>query len=81
MPYVFMSFACFHTGKNLGCCIVRVNNGEQANAECLELNLMPQQCNRAKGFVLEDESFPEQGMELNCFYSRAEMLEMGFEKD
>lgn len=81
MPYVFVSFACFHTGKNLGCCIVRVNNVEQANAECLELDLMPQQCNLARGYEMDEDGFRQQGMELNRFYSNKEMKAMGFEKD
>ncbi len=81
MVYVFMSFASAHTGKNIGCCIVRVKKAEDANAKCKELGLMPKECNNARGSVLDDEDFPKQGMELDRFYSRQEMIDMGFEKD
>ncbi len=80
MIYVFVSFANIHTGKNIGCCIVRVKDPKDANAECQRLNLMPTVCNQARGYVLTDEDFPKQEMELNRFYPREEMDKMGFEK-
>ena len=36
--------------------------------------------NEARGYALSEDEFREQGMELNRFYSRQQMLEMGFEK-
>lgn len=81
MPYVFMSFGSHVTGLGIGCCIVEVDDEQQANDECIRLDLMPNQSNQAKGWLLDDESFPEQGMDLNRFYSSAEMDAMGFEKD
>lgn len=81
MPYVFISFGSAHTGKNIGCCIVKVDDPEQANEECRRLGLMPNECNQARGYVLDTEKeFKEQGMELNRFYTAAEMAKMGFEK-
>lgn len=80
MPYVFMSFGSVHTGKNIGCCIVKVDDPDQANAECKQLGLMPTECNQARGYVLDtEEAFNEQGMELNRFYTKQQMQEMGFE--
>lgn len=81
MVYVFMSFASPHTGKNIGCCIVQVDDPEQANARCIELGLMPQECNHARGYSLDEEGFKEQGMELNKFYTAAEMRAMQFESE
>ena len=80
MVYVFVSFGSLHTRKNIGCCIVQVEREEDANGECARLGLMPQECNEAKGFHLPPESFAEQGMELNRFYTRDEMEQMGFER-
>ncbi len=80
MTYVFMSFGSAHTRRNLGCCIVRVQHVEDANEECKRLGLMPQECNQARGYPLSDEDFPNQGMELNKFYTADEMRAMGFEK-
>lgn len=81
MTYVFMSFASAHSGKNIGCCIVQVENPEDANEECKRLGIMPKACNQARGYVLEDEkTFQEQGMELNRLYTPEEMLNMGFAK-
>lgn len=73
-----MSFASAHTGNNIGCCVVRVKDPQQANEECRRLGLMPQQCNHARGYLLRDEDFPQQGMELNRFYPTAEMKAKGF---
>jgi len=81
MIYVFMSFGSLHTGKNLGCCIVRVQRPEDANEECKRLGLMPNECNAGRGYVMSDEDFPQQGMELNKFYTSAQMKEMGFQLD
>lgn len=80
MVYVFMSFGSMHDGRNLGCCIVRVAEFTDANAECARLGLMPNECNEARAYLLRDEEFPAQGMELNRFYTRDEMLQMGFRK-
>ncbi len=41
---------------------------------------MPQICNQARGYILEDEDFTKQGMELNKFYSRYEIMSMGFQR-
>jgi hypothetical protein len=78
--YVFMSFGNVHTGKNIGCCIVQVDDPDHANDKCAELGLMPTVCNEGRGYVLTEESFNEQGMELNKFYSATEMEAMGFSK-
>ena len=78
--YVFMSFANIHTGKNIGCCVVKVNDPSEANDECKRLNLMPNVCNDARGYAMDEKGFLKQGMELNKFYSREEMQSMGFEK-
>jgi len=75
-----MSFGSMHTRKNIGCCIIRVKNPEDANEECKRLNLMPTECNQTRGFLLSDEDFPQQGMELNKFYTKEEMEKMGFER-
>lgn len=80
MNYVFMSFASPHTGKNLGCCIVQVKDVHTANNRTKELGLMPKECNHAKGYLLDEDGFKEQGMELDKFYSVKEMDQMGFEK-
>jgi hypothetical protein len=82
MKYVFVSFADAHTKKNIGCCIVQVENLKEANEKCKELGLMPGTNNFARGYELEDEeAFKAQEMELNRFYSKAEMEAKGFEKD
>jgi len=75
--HVFMSFADAHTGKNIGCCIVEVDEAEQANAKCAELGLMPNRCNHAKGYVLENAA--DEPMEVNRFYTKDELIEMGYE--
>lgn len=79
MSYVFMSFASSHTGKNIGCCIIQVKDLRTANARTKELGLMPKECNHAKGYVLDENGFKEQGMELDKFYSVKEMKQMGFD--
>ena len=78
MSYVFMSFASFHTGKNLGCCVVEVDDPNDANQKCKDSRLMPEECNHARGYTLEEM---EPGMELNKFYTRQQMIEMGYERD
>lgn len=78
--YVFMSFASPHTGKNLGCCIVQVDDPNNANDKCKELGLMPMECNHARGYVLDDDTWQEEDMELNRFYTPEEMLASGHEK-
>ena len=81
MPYIFISFANAHTGKNIGCCIVQSDNPQDANQKCKDLDLMPHICNEAKGYVLADEAeFKHQGMTLDRFYTSDEMMNMGFEK-
>ena len=77
MSYVFMSFASAHTGKNIGCCIVEVDDPNNANQHCSDVGLMPEECNQARGFVLED--IEGEDMELNKFYTRQEMVDMGYE--
>lgn len=77
--YVFMSFGSIHTRKNLGCCIVKVKKPENANDECKRLGLMPNECNEGRGYVMDETGFKEQGMELNKFYTRNEMIGMGFQ--
>lgn len=82
MHYVFMSFGSIHTRKNIGCCIVQVSDPHNANEACRQLGLTPQECNEVHGYILETETeFQEQGMELNRFYTAAEMLQMGFQKE
>lgn len=76
--YVFMSFGSVHTGKNLGCCIIRCADPENANELCALMGLMPAECNQARGYVLSDEDFFAQGMELERFYTTDEMKAMGF---
>lgn len=78
--YVFMSFGSVHTGKNLGCCIVEVNNPNDANARCFELGLVPNECNQARSYPLDQDDFEKQGMELNKLYTPTELEAMGFEK-
>ena len=78
--YVFMSFASPHTGKNLGCCIVQVDDPNDANRKCQELGLMPNEDNHAKGYPLDEEGFKEQEMEVNQFYTPEQMASKGFEK-
>lgn len=80
MNYVFMSFASAHTGKNIGCCVVQTDDPNNANEKCKELDLMPEECNHARGYPMDKETFQKQGMELNRFYSPQEMIEMGFQK-
>ncbi len=79
MKYVFMSFASHHTGKNIGCCVIQVDNLNNANEKCKELGLMPNECNNARGYVLNEQQFNQQGMELNKFYTRQQMSDMGFQ--
>ena len=79
MKYVFVSFANTHTGKNIGCCIVQAEDPNDANVKCAELGLMPEVCNQARVYVLTDEGFEEEPMELNRFYSSNEMKAMGYE--
>ena len=80
MAYIFMSFGSHHTAKNIGCCIVKTEGTEDANEKCKRLGLMPNECNQARGYELTEESFVEQDMELNKFYTVNEMEKMGFEK-
>ncbi len=77
----FMSFGSLHTGKNLGCCLVQVADGEDPNRKCFELGLMPDECNQARAYLLDDEDIEKQhGMQIGRFYSSAEMRKMGFQK-
>ena len=78
MPYVFMSFASAHAGKNIGCCIIESEDPNDANQKAKDLGLMPEECNHAKGYVLED--IEDEDMELNKFYTNQQMAEMGYEK-
>ncbi len=78
MVYMFMSFASIHTGKNIGCCIVQVEDPKQANDKCHDLGLMPTECNHVQGFLLPEEDLEAQGMELNKFYAKQEMDAMQF---
>jgi N-acetylglutamate synthase-like GNAT family acetyltransferase len=81
MAYVFMSFASLHTGKNIGCCIVKVDDPDDANERCRELGLMPDTCNQGRGYLLPDEAaVAAQGMEVERFYTDDEMLGLGFTK-
>lgn len=80
MIYVFVSFGSIHTGKPLGACIVQVENAEQANAETQRLGIAPDTCNRAYGYIMSDEDFQNQGMELNKFYDSETMERMGFNR-
>lgn len=75
MRYVFMSFASAHTGKFVGACVVEVEDPNDANQKCKELGLMPKECNHARGSVLEEM---EEDMELNTFYTRQQMDELGY---
>ena len=79
MSYVFMSFASSHTGKNLGCCIVEVDNPNDANQRSKDLGLMPGECNQAKGWTIENRDGED--MEIDTFYTRQQMIEMGYERD
>ena len=79
MAYVFMSFASPHTGKNLGCCIVEVDNPNDANQRSKDLGLMPEECNLAKGWTIEN--LDGEDMELDTFYTRQQMDDMGYERD
>ena len=76
--YVFMSFGSPHTGKNLGACIVEVDDPNQANEKCKELGLMPDECNQARGYPLD--SIEDESMELNRFYTPTELEAMGYQK-
>jgi len=79
--YVFISFGSLHTGKNIGCCIVEVEALDDAAAKCDELKLTPEVCSQGRASVLPDEeTFQEQGMDLNRFYTADEMIQMGFTK-
>jgi hypothetical protein len=78
--YFFISFGSLHTKKNIGCCIVRAEDIDAANEKCKELGLMPNECNEARAYPLDEGALKEQGMELNKFYSKAQMEEMGFQK-
>ena len=79
--YVFMSFASAHTGKSLGCCIVEVDDPQEANEKTKRLGIMPQECNHARGYAMGEEDFKKQGMELNRLYSPEEMDSMGFDRE
>ena len=80
MPYYFMSYGSLHSGKNIGCCIIEVEESEDPNEKSKILGLMPNECNQAIAYLLDEQGFKEQGMELNRFYSREEMLSAGFQK-
>ena len=75
----FMSFGSLHTGKNLGCCLIEVGLGEDPNANCAELGIMPHECNQARGYLLPANEVAEQGLVIGKFYSREEMEKRGFE--
>jgi hypothetical protein len=77
--YVFVSFSNVDTKKNLGCCIVR-SNEENWLDDCDRLGLRPNGANNIIGYPLNEEEFQAQGIELNRFYTREEMLQEGFEK-
>lgn len=77
MKYVFLSFASLRSGKNLGCCIIQVENPEDANVRAKAIGLMPKEDNHAQGYVLREDAWQEEGMELNRFYTREEMIELG----
>lgn len=76
MRCVFMSFASAHTGKNIGCCIIEVDDPNDANQKCKDLGLMPKECNHARGHMLN--SIDDEDMELNTFYTREQMDQLGY---
>ena len=78
--YIFMSFSSMHTKKNIGCCVIQCDDPQKANEITKELGLMPNECNHARGYVLSEEDFGKQGMDLNRLYSPEEMCKMGFVK-
>lgn len=69
-----------HSKQPLGACIVQVDRPEDANEKTKQLGLMPNECNKAFGYVLSDEDFAEQDMELNKFYDTDDMNRLGFQK-
>lgn len=86
MSYVFMSFSSKTTRKNIGCCIIRNPNQEQNKnqiiswiEECERLGLKPEGADDFRAELLGEAQFLVQGMELNRFYTREQMLQMAFE--
>lgn len=78
MPYVFVSFGSAHTRKPLGGCVVEVDNSIDANKKCMELGLMPDECNKAFGYPLDtNDPVAEIGLEPNRFYSADELEKTG----
>lgn len=74
--YVFMSFASALTGTNIGCCIVEVDDPDEANQKCKDLGLMPNEPNYAKGYPMGDVN--SEDMEVGKFYTREQMVEMHY---
>ena len=78
--YTFISFASPVTGFNIGCCIIKCD-GKDAPKRVKELGLEPSEPMTARAYQLDEDSFKKQGMALNLFYSRDEMVAMEFERD
>lgn len=86
--YAFLSVSNEKTGVNLGVCIIEWDKkwgkaspitGAILKARDLKL-ITIEEYRDYKLFELNQEEFEAQGLELNRFYSREEMLSAGFEK-
>ena len=77
--YMFFSFADAHSGDNLGCCIIKSSDPDEAKEVCDNLGLTPNGCLDIRAYPLTEIEFLQQDMELNRLYSRDEMiLQKGF---
>lgn len=75
--YWFMSFRDVDLDLNLGCCIIKADSGHIALQLSHQKEINPG--GELYSYGMNEEQFEEQGMELNHLYSRAEMIELGFD--
>lgn len=79
--YAFLSMSSLETRQNIGCCIVEADSNEKAIHRCNVLNLIPENCDSIKTFMLDEQEFKAQNMTLDTFYPRNEMKEKGFQSE
>jgi hypothetical protein len=55
-----MSFASLNSGKNLGCCIIHVDDPQNAEEKAKELGFIPQESNHLVTHVLNHDSWNQE---------------------
>lgn len=77
MNYFFMSFRDTERNKNLGVCIVSAPDFDAAIKKALGLRINPG--GEIMAVKMSETMFLEEGLESDRLYTKAELMELGYE--